>query len=166
MSPRAAWRLAAAGFDPVYDYTDGKADWLAADLPFEGAAQLVGQITRRQVPTATEDTPAADALGRLDAVGFGPVLVLNAVGVVLGTVRREQLAAAAPDTGVGSLMRFGITTVRPSEPVPELTRRMGQKSVTRIVVTRQDGTAVGLFFPADVQEAADPGDAGQGPARR
>ena len=40
MSPRAAWRLEAAGFSPVYDYAAGKADWLAADLPFEGTAQL------------------------------------------------------------------------------------------------------------------------------
>ena len=118
------------------------------------------------MPTANEDTPAADALGRLDAVGFGPVLVLNAAGVVLGTVRREQLAAAPPDTAVGSLMRFGITTVRASEPVADLTRRMGEKSVTRIVVTRQNGAALGLFFPADVRQAAERGDAGQDPARR
>ena len=49
MSPRAAWRLEATGFGPVYDYVAGKADWLAADLPFEGTAQLVGMFTRRNV---------------------------------------------------------------------------------------------------------------------
>ena len=38
MSPRAAWRLEAAGFGPVYDYAAGKTDWLAADLLFEGTA--------------------------------------------------------------------------------------------------------------------------------
>jgi rhodanese-related sulfurtransferase len=42
MSPRAAWRLEAAGFSPVYEYAAGKADWLAADLPFEGTAELAG----------------------------------------------------------------------------------------------------------------------------
>ena len=84
----------------------------------------------------------------------------------MAQVRRKQLAAAPPDTAVGGLMRFGITTVRPSEPVPDLTHRMGRKSVTRIVVTQQDGTAVGLFFAADVQQAANPGDAGLDPARR
>jgi hypothetical protein len=35
MSPRAAWRLEAAGFGPVYDYAAGKMDWPAADLPYE-----------------------------------------------------------------------------------------------------------------------------------
>ena len=52
MSPRAAWRLEATGFGPVYDYVAGKADWLAADLPFEGTAQLAGMFTRRGVAKA------------------------------------------------------------------------------------------------------------------
>ena len=50
MSPRAAWRLEAAGFSPVYDYVAGKSDWLAADLPFEGTAQLAGMCRRRLTP--------------------------------------------------------------------------------------------------------------------
>jgi 3-mercaptopyruvate sulfurtransferase SseA len=29
MSPRAAWRLKTLGFERVYDYVGGKADWLA-----------------------------------------------------------------------------------------------------------------------------------------
>ena len=72
MSPRAAWRLEAAGFSPVYDYAAGKTDWLAADLPFDGTAELAGMFTRRGVATAAEDTPAAEALRLLDAQGFGP----------------------------------------------------------------------------------------------
>ena len=63
MSPRAAWRLEATGFGPVYGYMPGKADWLAADLPFEGTAQLAGMFTRRGVATVAEGTPAAEALG-------------------------------------------------------------------------------------------------------
>src|SRR5215469_14300483 len=83
MSPRAAWRLEATGFGSVYDYMAGKADWLAADLPFEGTAQLAGMFTRRAVATATGGTPVAEALGLLDAQGFGPVLVVNEAGVVV-----------------------------------------------------------------------------------
>ena len=56
MSPRAAWRLEATGFGPVYDYAAGKTDWLAYDLPFEGTAQLAGLFTRRGVATAREPT--------------------------------------------------------------------------------------------------------------
>ena len=84
MSPRAAWRLEAAGFGPVYDYAAGKSDWIAADLPFEGTARLAGLFTRRSVATVAETTPAGEALRLLEAQGFGPVLVLNPAGVVMG----------------------------------------------------------------------------------
>src|SRR5215469_14237886 len=117
MSPRAAWRLEAAGFGPVHDYAAGKTDWIAADLPFEGTARLAGLVTRRGVATVAEATPAGEALGLLDAQGFGPVLVLNQAGVVMGAAYRRDLQTAAADA-----------------------------EVTRTVVTRSDGTLVGLFF--------------------
>ena len=100
MSPRAAWRLEAAGFGPVYDYVAGKADWLAADLPFEGTAQLAGMFARRGVATVAEGTPAAEALSLLEAQGFGPVLVVNEAGVVMGAAYQEGLAAAPGDAAV------------------------------------------------------------------
>ena len=150
MSPRAAWRLEAAGFGPVYDYVAGKADWLAADLPFEGTAQLAGMFTRRGVATAAEGTPAAEALALLEAQGFGPVPVLNEAGVVMGAAYREALAAASGQAAVGQVMRFGVSTVRPSEDAAALAHRMGHAEVTRVVVTRSNGTLVGLFFAADL----------------
>lgn len=36
MSARAAWRLEQLGFERVFRYTPGKADWAAAGLPMEG----------------------------------------------------------------------------------------------------------------------------------
>ena len=47
-------------------------------------------------------------------------------------------------------MRFGVSTVRPSEDAEALAHRMGHTEVTRVVVTRPDGTLVGLFFAADM----------------
>jgi CBS domain-containing protein len=149
MSPRAAWRLEEAGFGPVYDYAVGKADWLAADLPFEGTAQLAGMITRRGVATVEERATAAEALRLLEAQGFGPVLVVNQAGVVMGAAYRDKLAAAG-EAAVGTVMRFGVSTVRPSEDAAALAHRMGDKGTTRVVVTRSDGTLVGLFFAADL----------------
>src|SRR5215467_12538873 len=67
MSPRAVWRLEAAGIGPVHDYMAGKADWLAAGLPFEGTARLAGMFTRRGVATVAEGIPVAEALGLLEA---------------------------------------------------------------------------------------------------
>jgi Mg/Co/Ni transporter MgtE len=150
MSPRAAWRLEAAGFGPVYDYAAGKTDWLAADLPFEGTAELAGMFTRRGVAAVGEHTGAAEALGLLDAQGFGPVLVVNQAGVVMGAAYRDGLVSAAAKAEVESVMRFGVSTVRPSEDAAALAHRMGHAEVTRVVVTRPDGTLVGLFFAADV----------------
>ncbi len=150
MSPRAAWRLEAAGFGPVYDYAAGKADWLAADLPFEGTARLAGMFTRRGVSATGERTPVAEALRLLDAQGFGPIVVVNQARVVMGAAHRDGLQAASPDAEVGTVMRFGVSTVRPSEDAAALARRMGQKGVTRVVVTRPDGTLVGLFFAAEI----------------
>ncbi len=154
MSPRAAWRLEAAGFGPVYDYVAGKSDWLAADLPFEGTAQLAGMFTRREIATASKDTPAQEALEQLLARGFDPVLVLNQAGVVMGAAHRDQLESAAAGTQAGTLMmRFGVTTVRPSEQAADLVHRMHHAQVSRIVVTRSDGTLVGLFFADDLVQA-------------
>ena len=134
----------------MYDYVAGKADWLAADLPFEGTAQLAGMFTRRGVGTAAEGTPAAEALGLLEGQGFGPVLVLNQAGVVMGAAYRDGLVAAPGEAAVGTVMRFGVSTVRPSEDAAALAQRMGHRRVTRVVVTRSDGTLVGLLFAADV----------------
>jgi len=149
MSPRAAWRLEAAGFGPVYDYMPGKADWLGADLPFEGTARLAGMFTRRDVATTGERTQAAEALRLLEVQGFGPVLVLNEAGVVMGAAYRDHLQAASGEAEVGTVMRFGVSTVRPSEEAAALADRMGRAGVTRVVVTRSDGTLVGLFFAGD-----------------
>jgi CBS-domain-containing membrane protein len=154
MSPRAAWRLEESGFGPVHDYVAGKADWLAADLPFEGTAELAGMFTRRDVATVGERTPAAEALRLLDAQGFGPVLVLNQAQIVMGAAYRHHLESAAADAEVGTVMRFGVSTVRPSEDAAALAHRMGHAEVTRVVVTRSDGTLVGLFFAADVNSPA------------
>ena len=125
-------------------------DWLAADLPFEGTAQLAGMCTRRGVATTGEHTAAAGALRLLEAQGFGPVVVLNEAGVVMGAAYRDRLEDATGEAEVGSVMRFGVSTVRPSEDAAALAHRMGHAEVTRVVVARSDGTLIGLFFAEDL----------------
>lgn len=133
----------------MYDYVNGKSDWLAADLPFEGTTRLTGMYTRRQVATASEDTPAAEALARLEAQGFGPVVVVNHAGVVMGAAYRDGLRSAGPGVVVKAVMRPGVSTVRPSEETGSLVHRMDDMQKTRAIVTRCDGTLVGLFFASD-----------------
>jgi CBS domain-containing protein len=65
-------------------------------------------------------------------------------------VNRSSSTGALGEPAVGTVMRFGVSTVRPSEDAPALAHRMGQRGVTRVVVTRSEGTLVGLFFAADM----------------
>src|SRR5258707_15598739 len=107
MSPRAAWRLEAAGFSPVYDYAAGKTDWLAADLPFEGTAKLAGMFTPRGGATAEKSTPAAEALRLLDAQGVGPLVGLNPAGGGMGAPLPDALKSAPAKAEAGAGSRFG-----------------------------------------------------------
>jgi CBS domain-containing protein len=153
MSTRAAWRLEGAGLGPVYDYVAGKTDWLAAGLPYEGSAQLVGSYLREHPPTVSVGGTFAEARAAREAAGFGPVVVVNAAGVVLGVLRSEDLdradAGDEKDT-VDRSMHFGVSTVRPSEEVAQLAHRMQHAGTSRVVVTRSDGVLVGVFVSDDV----------------
>src|SRR2546423_7984329 len=44
LSARAAWRLESMGFQEVYRYTAGKADWLAAGWETEGTSTKVPRL--------------------------------------------------------------------------------------------------------------------------
>ena len=79
-------------------------------------------------------------------------LVLNQAGVAMGVAYRQALASAAEGVGIGAVMRFGVTTVRPSEQAADLAHRMSHAKVSRVVVTRSDGTLVGLFFAEDLKQ--------------
>ena len=74
----------------------------------------------------------------------------------MGAAYRDKLAAAAGEAAVGSVMRFGVSTVRPSEDAAALAHRMGDAGVTRVVVTRPDGTLIGLFFAAEADLCRQP----------
>lgn len=142
MSPRAAWRLEALGFSKVYDYVPGKSDWLAYDLPYEGEAVLAGRAVDRDVPTCRVSEQVGEVRERLDDGGL--CVVLNDADVVMGVVRSGDLEGH-DDHAVDEVMRFGTTTVRPSEDLEALLGRMREADVDVILVTRSDGTLVGVL---------------------
>lgn len=149
MSPRAAWRLEELGFSDVYDYVPGKQDWFAADLPYEGEAVFAGRAVRRDAPTCGPDDTLGEAADRISGeVGLCPVV--DHSGVVMGVIRTDDVAGD-PDDPVRSVMRFGTTTVRPSEDLPELIERMRKASVDAIVVTRPNATLVGVLVRGEAE---------------
>src|SRR6266849_3973063 len=97
MSPRAACRLMQLGFAPVYDYTLGKVDWIAAGLPTVRAAQPSRRVldaVRRDVPTCAPGAPAGPAMQQARAQGWDRCMVIAGQGTVVGPC--EPTGSAPP----------------------------------------------------------------------
>lgn len=150
-SPRAATWLMENGFCRVSDYVAGKMDWIASDLPFEGEADLVGRHIRREVVTVGLQDPIGDVTKRRESDDVtGPVLVVADDGVLYGVAYEKALREADPGSDVVDVTSTGVSTVRPSEEVGPLMKRMAEAGIGRIVVTRLDGTPLGVFVASDV----------------
>jgi hypothetical protein len=88
MSPRAACRLDTLGFEHLYDYLLGKADWLARGLPRKG--DHAGEP--RAIDYARTDAVTCQPHDRIAAVRsraaassqYGFAFVTSAGGVLLG----------------------------------------------------------------------------------
>src|SRR5260370_16979371 len=102
---------------------------------------------RRGGGTTGERTPASEALRLLDTQGFGPVLVLNPAGVVMGAAYRDHLESAPAEAEVGTVMRFGVSTVRPSEDAAALTHPRAHPGATRAVEPPSDSPLVCTSSP-------------------
>lgn len=153
MSPRAACRLEALGFDPglVYDYAEGKAEWLAYGLPREGGNATIpyaGELVDADPPTCTLSTPVAGIRRALTTTGYGFVLVTNADRIVLGRVRKSALASAAASSTAEDIMEPGPSTVRFNTRADELVQRLAKRDLRTAVVTTPNGCLVGVFHRA------------------
>src|SRR5258708_3316769 len=94
MSPRAAWRLETLGFGDVYDYVDGKNDWMAAGLPTEGTNAehpRAVDVVRKDVPTCALKEKLGDVKSRVRAQGWYAVVVANDQRVRLRLLRSNAL---------------------------------------------------------------------------
>src|SRR4051812_28606267 len=144
MSPRAACRLEQLGFGEVYDYTGGKMAWVGMGLPAEGSmaeSDRVGSLVRRDTPTGAV-TDRAGAMAGADDGGDGVVVVL-AGDVLVGVAHTDDLRAR-PDADVGDVMRPGPSTFRPSMPVAEALDYVREHDLPRLLITRLDGTWLGV----------------------
>jgi CBS domain-containing protein len=156
LSPRAAWRLESLGFTEVYDYTDGKLDWMAAGLPTEGMnAQRprAGDVARGDVPTCGLVDRIEDVRERVSAVGWDACVVVNEERAVLGLLRPDELAKGR-DEKVQEVMRPGPSTVRPYVPIEEMVHHMLHHELPSMPVTTSDGRLVGLLRAVDMAHLA------------
>ncbi len=155
MSPRAACRLESLGFTAVYDYTAGKADWLAAGLATQGSGASTlrpGTLARTAVPTCALDDTIATARERVEASREDRCIVVSASGVVLGLL--DQSALAGDEHGLAAdAMRAGPATVRAHEDLPGLLERMRARNVASILVTDPEGRILGVLHRDDADAA-------------
>jgi predicted transcriptional regulator len=152
MSPRAAWRLETLGFGDVYEYIDGKVDWLAAGLPTEGTnAQKprAGDIARKDVPTCGLTDKLGEVATRVRALGWDAVVVVNEQRVVLGLLRAKELAADQ-EQSIEKAMRPGPSTFRPYVSLHDMLHFMIDHKLESSPITTSDGRLVGLLMQKDV----------------
>jgi CBS domain-containing protein len=155
MSPRAAWRLETLGFSEVYDYVEGKLDWMAAGLPTEGTNALkprAGELARKDVPTCGLKDQLAMVRGSVAAQGWDAVVVVNEDRVVLGLLRSKELAKDG-ELLIEQAMRPGPSTFRPYVSAHEMAHFMIEHKLESSPITTSDGRLVGLLLQMDVVEA-------------
>lgn len=155
MSSRAAWRLESLGFGEVYDYVDGKLDWMAAGLSTEGTNTRhprAGEIARKDAPMCGLKDRLGDVSERAKAGGWNAAVVVNDERVVLGLLRSKELAAD-PDQLVEQAMRPGPSTFRPFVPLHEMAHFMIEHKIENAPITTSDGRLVGLLLHEDVIRA-------------
>ncbi len=156
MSPRAAWRFEGLGFERVYDYVPGKADWFASGLPKEGKLALsptIGDAARRDVPTCAPMEKIGVVRERVRKLGWDRCVVVNKERVVLGLLREKELSSH-PETTVEQVMRSGPTTFRPDMSVGKMAKRMRERGARTVLVTTSDGRLVGLLYRDDAEHLA------------
>jgi CBS domain-containing protein len=147
MSPRAAWRLERLGY-VTYDYTAGKADWLAAGLPSirePGGEPRALEAADPNPATCRPDDTLGDVAARDE---LEPVIVVTDTGVVLGLLTEDE-RRGAPSEIVEHVMRPGPTTVRAHEPLNPLLDRMRAHRVDLVLVTTPEGNLLGVIRNRD-----------------
>lgn len=155
MSPRAASRLETLGFEQVYDYVAGKADWGSSGLPLEGAngsETRAGAHVRTDVPTCGLDDRLQVVCERLEQSGWDTCFVVDDQRVVLGRLGRRAIRGRE-DVSVEEAMIPGPSTIRPSARLPDIVERMRTQNLTNLPVTTSDGRLTGLLSRHDAEEA-------------
>jgi len=155
MSPRAAARLESIGFEQVYDYVAGKADWGSAGLPLEGAngsETRAGAHVRADVPTCRLDDRLHVVCEQLDESGWDTCFVVDKRRVVLGRIGRRAIRGRE-DVTAEEAMTPGPSTIRPSARLREAVERMHRQNLTNLPVTTSDGRLAGLLTLHDAEEA-------------
>ena len=148
-------RLAGFGFEQVYDYVAGKADWGSFGLPLEGrrdSVTRVGAYARTDVPVCGLGDRLEEVCERVREAGWDTCFVVDERRVVLGRLGRSTVAGGG-EVSIEEAMTLGPSTVRPSYGLNEAVERMQAQGLTSLPVTRSDGVLIGLLQRVEAEQA-------------
>jgi len=152
MSPRAACRLEALGFEHIYDYMPGKVDWLARGLGLEGektGERHAADVARDDVATCGLAERTGAVRERVEASPYGFGFVVGEGGTLLGRLGKTALEGD-PETRVEQAMEPGPSTVRADAPLEKLRERLDQRGLETAVVTTPEGVLLGVVRRNDM----------------
>jgi CBS domain-containing protein len=123
----------------VYDYVDGKADWMAYGLPVEGDdGPFVGELVE-PVPTCDVEATLGEVRAALEASDADVVVVVADGGLAVGEVGAETIEGRDDAEPVLDVMDPVPSTIRPSVTVASIAESGGG----RRLVTTSDGRLLG-----------------------
>jgi rhodanese-related sulfurtransferase len=146
LSARAAWRLESMGFQEVYRYTPGKADWLAAGWETEGTQAKkvrIRQMIHKDVPTCALRERLEDVKSRRRP-NYDLCVVVNDRNIVLGVIQGEAWDAN-PLARVSEVMQPGPRTIRPDLEPKDAQRILKNYDGPSAIVTTSDGELLGVI---------------------
>jgi len=145
LSARAAWRLESMGFQEVYRYTAGKADWLAAGWETEGTEAKkvrIREMIHKEVPTCSLRERLEDVKSRRRQ-NEDMYVVINDRSIVLGVLQGEAWEAN-PLARVGDIMQPGPRTIRPDLEPKDAQKVLRNYDAPSAIVTTSDGELLGI----------------------
>src|SRR5919197_6307882 len=146
LSARAAWRLESMGFQEVYRYTPGKADWLASGWQTEGAQAKkprLRQMIHKDVPTCSLRERLENVKSRRRA-NQDLCVVVNDRNIVLGVIQGETWDANS-QARVADVMQPGPRTLRPDLDPKDAQKLLRNYDAPSAIVTTSDGELLGII---------------------
>src|SRR5215471_21690580 len=146
LSARAAWRLESMGFQEVYRYTPGKADWLAAGWDTEGtdAKRIrIRQMIHKDVATCSLRERLEDVKSRRRP-HEDLCVVVNDRNIVLGVIQGDTWDAN-PQARVVDVMQPGPRTLRPDLEPKDAQRVLRNYDASSAIITTSDGELLGII---------------------
>lgn len=157
MSPRAASGLASTGFERVYDYVAGKADWSSTGLPLEGQTGA----TRAPAPTCARTFPPAASTTACKPLA-------SSSRRAAGTPASSSTRPASSSAGWGVARSEAERTSRRRRrrrrgrarsgralASPTSSSEIRRQNLTNLRVTTSDGRLMGLLMRTDAEQAVE-----------